>query len=90
MRQVNEAELVWNIRLALRQVRAMPRKGFAGSTRDAQASAELTIAVRIAQQLKRYEILSSGPLPSGSDLFSRAAYGRSDQAMLGDGSADQV
>jgi len=36
-------------------------------------------------QLKRFEILSDAPLPEGSDLFSRAAHGSSDQPMLGDG-----
>jgi hypothetical protein len=41
--------------------------------------------MRIAEQLHRYEILSDTVVPEGSDLFSRAAFGRSDQTMLEDG-----
>ncbi|MEO9130048.1 MAG: hypothetical protein ABI240_02440 [Sphingomonas sp.] len=85
MRQVNEAELMWNIKLALRWARVSTRKEFASNIKDAQDRAEHQIASKIVSQLRRYEVLSGAPLPEGSDLFSRAAFGSSEQTMLGDG-----
>lgn len=85
MRQVNEAELMWNIKLALRRARVSTRKDFASSVADTQHRGEHNLAQKVAEQFRRYEILSDAPLPEGSDLFSRAAYGSSDQTMLGDG-----
>ena len=83
MRQVGEAELVWNLRLALRQVSATQRNGLKSAESEVRKRAEHSIATKIAEQLKRYEILSEGPLPEGSDLFSKAAFGTSDQPMIG-------
>lgn len=85
MRQVNEAELMWNIKLALRHARVSTRREFASSVTDAQRRGEHNLALKVVEQFRRYEILSDAPLPEGSDLFSRAAYGSSDQTMLGDG-----
>ena len=85
MRQVNEAELMWSVKYALRRIGAAQRNRFKSSEQAVQASAEYAIATRIVEQLRRFEILSDAPLPEGSDLFSRAAHGSSDQPMLGDG-----
>lgn len=85
MRQVNEAELVWNLRLALRGLSTSNRNDFKSPQSEVRRRAEEMIAVKLAAQLRRYEILSEAPLPEGSDLFSRAAYGSSYQPMLGDG-----
>ena len=85
MRQVNEAELVWNLKLALRGVSAGYRNDFKSVEKAVRDRAEHGIAGRIVAQLRRYEILSDTEVPAGSDLFSRAAFGRSDQTMLGDG-----
>lgn len=85
MRQVSEAELVWNLKFALRGVSASYRNDFKSAEKAVRERAEHGIAARIVAQLRRYEILSDTEVPAGSDLFSRAAFGRSDQAMLGDG-----
>ena len=85
VRQVNEAELVWNVKLALRGLSASYRNDFKSAEKAVQDRAEQSIAMRIAAQLRRYEILSDTEVPEGSDLFLRAAFGRSDQTMLGDG-----
>lgn len=52
---------------------------------EALLDTNVVIAMRIAAQLRRYEILSDTEVPEDSDLFSRAAFERSDQTMLGDG-----
>lgn len=85
MRQVNEAELVWNVKFALRAVSAGYRNDFKSAEQAVRDRAEHGIAARIVAQLRRYEILSDTEVPEGSDLFSRAAFGRSDQTMLGNG-----
>ena len=85
MRQVNEAELVWNLKLSLRGLSASYRNDFKSAEKEVQRRAEHGIAMQIAAQLRRYEILSDTEVPEGSDLFSRAAFGRSDQTTLGDG-----
>lgn len=87
MRQVGEAELVWNLKLALRQISATQRNGLKSAESEVRKRAEHIIAAKLAEQLKRYEILSEAPLPEGSELFSRAAFGSSDQPMIG--SADE-
>ena len=83
MRQVGEAELVWNIRMALRGLSAGYRNDFKSGQPELQKRAEQSMAMKVAEQLRRYEILSDAPLPESSDLFSRAAFGRSNQPMLG-------
>ena len=85
MRQVNEAELIWNVKFALRAVSAGYRNDFKSAEKAVRDRAEHGIAARIVAQLRRYEILSDTEVPAGSDLFSRAAFGRSGQTMLGDG-----
>jgi hypothetical protein len=83
MRQVGEAELIWNLKLALRHVSASIRNNLASRETDVRKRAEQAVAAKMAEQLRRYEILSDAPLPDGSDLFSRAAFGSSDQPMIG-------
>jgi hypothetical protein len=85
MRQVNEAELVWNLKFALGRVSASYRNDFKSPEKGVRDRAVHGMAMRIAEQLRRYEILSDTEVPEGTDLFSRGAFGRSDQAMLGDG-----
>lgn len=85
MRQVGESELVWNIKLALRYLSASYRNDFKSPQAEVRARAEQSIAKKIADHLGRYEILSDAPLPEGSDLFSRAAFGSSDQPIIGEG-----
>jgi len=85
VRQVNEAELVWNLKLALRSISASYRNDFKSPEKAVRDRAEHGIALRIAAQLRRYELLSDTAVPEGSDLFSRAAFGGSGQAMFGDG-----
>lgn len=75
MRQVNHAELLWNVRFAMRNVRTDTRKGLLSREHTARKVAEDMVAGVIVQMLGRYEILSNAPLPEGSDLFSSAAYG---------------
>ena len=83
MRQVGEAELVWNLRLALRQISVTQRNGLKSPESEVRKRAEHSSATKIAEQPKRYEILSEGSLPERSDVFSRAAFGTSDQPMIG-------
>ena len=83
MRQVGEAELVWNLKYTLSRVSASFRNDLKSPQVEVRKRAEQLIAAQIADQLRRYEILSDTPLPEGSDLFSRAAFGSSDQPMIG-------
>jgi hypothetical protein len=87
VRQVGEAELVWNLKLALRGLSATQRNELLTREIGVRKRAEHSVAAKLAEQLKRYEILSEAPLPEGSELFSRAAFGTSDQPMIG--SADE-
>lgn len=76
MRQVNEAELIVSIRFQLSRLPASLRQQLASRERDKQRQAEQMLAERIIRSaLDRYEILSSAPLPSNTDLFSASAYG---------------
>jgi hypothetical protein len=83
MRQVGEAELIWNLKFALSRLSATSRNGLKSSEQDVRKRAEHSVAAKIAEQMRRYEILSDAPLPEGSDLFSRAAFGTSDQPIIG-------
>lgn len=75
MRQVNEAEMVWNVKYALRRMSTTRKKDLASNQRSKRDVAEQMVSQDIVAALGRYEILSDGPLPDGVDLFSRAAYG---------------
>lgn len=75
MRQVDEAELIWVVMLALPRMPAAIRKDLSSGIHDRRRSAEQIAAGYIAQALRQYEVLSDAPLPPGTDLFSRAAYG---------------
>lgn len=75
MRQVDEAELVWAMRMALRRI--SPSRIAALTSREAakRAQAEQLLAIELVRDgLRRFEVLSDSPLPEGSDLFSAAAY----------------
>ena len=85
MRQVDEAELVWVIRYRLSRLGAMIRKGLVSPIAEERRRYEQLAAQAIVKEgLRRYEVLSDAPMPPGSDLFSRAAYGG------GDGSATMI
>ena len=85
MRQVNEAELVWAIRYRLGQLGATLRRGLNSPVAEQRNRYEQMVAELIVKEgLRRYEVLSDAPLPPGSDLLSRAAYGG------GEGSAPMI
>ena len=85
MRQVGEAELVWNVSYRLGRLRHAVRKGLASNVAEERAQAEREIAVQIVRDgLGKYEILTSAPLAGGTDLFTKAAFG------LGDGNAPMM
>lgn len=85
MRQVSEAELVWAIKFRLSRLAPAIRNGFASKTAEGRQFATQFIAeMLVADALGKFEVLSDSPLPEGSDLFTKAAYG------LGDGSAARV
>ena len=78
MRQVDEAELIWAVKLRLRFVSASLRNQLASRQAEARHQAEQILATELVRTaLGRYEILSSAALPVGqrTDLYSRAAYG---------------
>lgn len=76
MKQVNEAELVWRVRYQLTRVSASLRRDLASRQADTRRRAENLLAEQLVRTaLGKYEILSSTPLPSGTDLFSAAAFG---------------
>lgn len=80
MRQVDEAELIWAVKLRLRFVSASLRNQLASRQAEARHQAEQILATELVRTaLGRYEILSSAALPESggqrTDLFSRAAYG---------------
>ncbi len=79
MRQINEAELVWAIRNRLGRLSATLRKGLNNPRAEQRHWYEQAVAELIVkEELDRYDVLSDTPLPPGSDLFSRAAYGGGD------------
>jgi hypothetical protein len=79
MRQVDEAELVWSIRYRLGRLSATLRKGLNDPRAEQRHRYEQMVAeVIVKEGLRRYEVLTDTPLPPGSDLFSRAAYGGGD------------
>lgn len=75
VRQVNHAELLINVRFAMRKIKGDTRKGLSSRETGTRKMAEDIVAGQIVQMLGRYEILSSAPVPEGADLFSAAAYG---------------
>lgn len=75
MRQVNHAELLWNIRFAMRKIKTDTRKRLLSPETVTRKMAEEIVAGEIVQMLGRYEVLSDAPLPEGSDMFSAATYG---------------
>jgi len=83
MRQVGHAELLWKIRYELGRLGAAMRNDLKADQREVRRRAESMVADKIVHSLRGYEILSDTPLPEGSDLFSRAAYGESNQPMMG-------
>ena len=85
MRQASEAELIWMIRYTISRTSAGVRRDFASANEQSRKFAEHSLTMALMKRLERYEVLSDAPLPEGSDLFSRAAYGSSDQPILGDG-----
>jgi hypothetical protein len=74
VRPVNEVELVWNVKFALGDLLASYRNVFKSAEKGVRDRAAHGIAMRIAAQLRRYEILRNTKVPEGSDLFSRAAF----------------
>ena len=85
MRQVDEAELVWNIKYQLRGISASLRAQLGSREADKRAQAEQLVAERLVRgALARYEVLSDAPLAPGTDLFTAAAFGG------GSGSAPRI
>ena len=85
MRQVGEAELVWNVSYRLGRLRHAVRKGLGSNVAEERERAEREIALAVVREgLGRYEIPTSAPLPRGTDLFTKAAFG------LGDGNAPMM
>lgn len=81
MRQVNRDEFAYAIARALRKVSATMRKEFANGTPARQTKARAMIAIGVAEELKRYEILTSAPDHwRGDDAGSKPLLN-----MLGDG-----
>ncbi|TKW74921.1 MAG: hypothetical protein DI610_05370 [Staphylococcus hominis] len=77
MRQVDEAELVWVFRMALRRMSASTRAALASREAAKRTQAEQLLAIELARHgLRRFEVLSDTPLPEGTDLFTAAAYGQ--------------
>ncbi|MBP2274704.1 MULTISPECIES: hypothetical protein [Sphingomonas] len=74
MRQVNEAEMVWNVKYALRRASTTRKKDLASNERGKRDVAEQIVSQEIVAALARYQVLSDTPLPEDIDLFSRAAY----------------
>ena len=75
MRQVNEAEMVWNVKYALRRMTLTRKKDLSSNERTKRDIAEQMVSQEIVAALGRYEVLSDAPVPEHHDLFSRAAYG---------------
>lgn len=82
MRQVNRDEFAWAIASALRKVPASLRKHFMSGTFEQQQKARAIIAIGIADELKRFEILTDTPLPL---VQGEEAYSRPLDNLLGDG-----
>lgn len=81
MRQVNRDEFAYAIACALRKVTATMRKEFATGTPTKQTKARAMIAIGVAEELKRYEILTNSPdLELGDETCSKPL-----RNMLGDG-----
>lgn len=76
MRQVNRDELIWRLKMQLKMVKPLLRQDFAsrGSRRHDNAIYQLAILLA-DKSLYGLEVLSSAPLPSGTDLLSAAAHG---------------
>jgi len=85
MRQVSEAELLFNLKLAMARVGDGTRTRLKSNERQTRKLAEEVLAETAMHALRRYEILSSAPLPGGTDLFSAAAYGDPSLLIRGDG-----
>ncbi|WBH17034.1 hypothetical protein [Sphingomonas radiodurans] len=83
MRQVNRDEFAWSVAAALRKVSTTLRKHLATGTAEQQDKARATIALHIADDLKRYEILTDAP----EHLMGDEAYSRPLRNMLGDSRA---
>ncbi len=81
MRQVNRDEFAYAIASALRKVTATMRKEFATGTAEKQTKARAMIAMGIADDMKRYEILTDTPDHQQGD----EAYSRPLRNMIGDG-----
>lgn len=76
MRQVDETELIWRIRYQLTRLTASLRRDLASREADTRRRAEQQLAQQLVRSaLGYYEVLSSAPLPAGTDLFSAAAFG---------------
>lgn len=71
MRQVNEAELLFNLSQSVKRMPASALRDLGSGMRDKRDHAAQTIARHLAGMLARYEILSSAPLThlAGDDLF---------------------
>lgn len=69
MRQIGESELVWRVRYELSRLRPSMRDDLKSPQTEIRKCAESMVADKIVQRLRGLEILSSAPLPEGSDLF---------------------
>lgn len=75
MRQVDEAELIWVLRMALRRLPASTRTALASREASKRTHAEQMLAIQLVRDgLRRFEVLSNAPLTEGTDLFTAAAY----------------
>lgn len=76
MRQVNRDELIWRLKMQLKMVKPLLRQDFASRETRRHDNAVYQLAVLLADKsLYGLEVLSSAPLPPGTDLFSAAAHG---------------
>lgn len=81
MRQVNRDEFAYAVASALRKVSPTLRKQFSTGTPDARIKAQAMIALNLADELRRYEILTDAPEAfDGDEAFSRPL-----RNMIGDG-----
>ena len=86
MRQVSEAELVWNVKYHLRRLSATIRKRL-NDPAERRRTEQFIAEYLVKEALGRFEVLADTPLPEGSDLYSQAAYDRgSGRAAMIEGS----
>jgi hypothetical protein len=73
MRQVNRDEFAWAIASALRKVSPAIRNQFASRVSSQHRQAQAMIAIAVADELRRYEVLTDAPAPglAGDEAFTR-------------------